>query len=380
MEYITAASAAVSVVGGIASALGTVKKLASSMKEAGLEMVAMCEEVRALEALLKPLQKMRELQSGLAENLPSLLESCRSIAEDLEKLKREYLANSLEWARHGEERTASVQNRLRSCRNCLETTLQALEIDSWRSMKEAVGELRAQSNQRNTLCSAYPQAEPAGTPHGTHTGTQWLGTRAQTLRSTSTGGADEETTSPAAHVAGPRRARDGPVAGAQLMNSSSLCVLYASSGADSLDSAGLILRECHKTMQVLVELRCNHDHLVEDDHGVKSAVDGAILAFQEALRGAKEVVELCASDSTGGRRSVRKMTRWVIQGKHTFKRHLPQLLDKNDKALHEISVLRTMAESAQRPGGGAADIHQQRETADKREAEGFERLRTAMGG
>lgn len=235
------------------------------------------------------------------------------------------------------------------------------------------------SKQGSTMPSLYPEAESANAakrapvgdalPHGSSAHTAALGI-ARTWRS------DEASPGSGVTKAGTESTESGSVAGRNLMDAAHLRAL-GGLARRSVGPAESTLEKCNQILQVLMDFQSKHEKLLDNDPGAQMAVDGAIASLQAALDRVKPRVESCAKDPDRPLKSLFNQIKWFSYGGNTFKKHLPDMVDKYDKALLQMGSLERMAADA--ASQEAADMRRQREKMVEKEAEGLERLRAVMG-
>ncbi|KFG82786.1 hypothetical protein MANI_003963 [Metarhizium anisopliae] len=357
----------------------TTKVVMALIRDECSDLYVVHDAVKALTSLLERLQNDQEMHFELAKNVPLLLDNCLCVQDDLEKLKREYLANSAQWTISGRKQLSSLQSRLETLTGSCEVIFQGLNIEQSRSWKKSFDNMMEHSKQGSTMPSLYPEAESANAakrapvgdalPHGSSAHTAALGI-ARTWRS--------EEASPGSGVtkAGTESTESSSVAGRNLMDAAHLRAL-GGLARRSVGPAESTLEECNQILQVLMDLQSKHEKLLDNDPGAQMAVDGAIAALQAALDRVKPRVESCAKDPDRPLKSLVNQIKWLSYGGNTFKKHLPDMVDKYDKALLQMGSLERMAADA--ASREAADMRRQREKMVEKEAEGLERLSAAIG-
>ncbi|KAF5136382.1 hypothetical protein E5D57_000143 [Metarhizium anisopliae] len=345
------------------------------------DLYAVRDAVKSLTLQLDLLQNDQEMHFELAKNVPLLLDNCLCVQNDLEKLKREYLANSTQWTISGRKKLASLQSRLETLTGSCEVIFQGLNIEQSRSWKKSFDNMMEHSKQGSTMLSLYPEAEcanaakraPAGDmealPHGSgaHTAAP---RKARTWRS------DEASPGSGVTKAGTESTESSSVASRNLMDAAHLRAL-GGLARRSVGPAESTLEECNQIVQALMDLQSKHEKLLDNDPGAQMAVDGAIDALQAALDRVKPRVESCAKDPGRPVKSLVKQIKWLSYDGNTFKKHLPDMVDKYDKALLQMGSLERMAADA--ASREAADMRRQREKMVEKEAEGIERLSAVVG-
>ncbi|KAH0598128.1 hypothetical protein MHUMG1_04500 [Metarhizium humberi] len=343
------------------------------------DLYAVRDAVKALTSQLKLLQNDQEMHFELAKNVPLLLDNCLCVQNDLEKLKREYLANSAQWTISGRKQLASLQSRLETLTGSCEVIFQGLNIEQSRSWKKSFDNMMEHSKQGSTMLSLYPEAESAtaakrapvgdALPHGSSANTAALG-KARTWRS------DEASPGSGVTKAGTESTESSSVASRNLLDAAHLRALGGLARL-SVGPAESALEECNQILQVLMDLQSKHEKLLDNDPGARMAVDGAIAALQAALDRVKPRVESCAKDPGRPVKSLVNQIKWFSYDGNTFKKHLPDMVDKYDKALLQMGSLERMAADA--ASREAADMRRQREKMVEKEAEGIERLSAVVG-
>ncbi|KID95504.1 hypothetical protein MAJ_08530, partial [Metarhizium majus ARSEF 297] len=350
------------------------------------DLYAARDAVKSLTLQLELLQNDQEMHFELAKNVPLLLDNCLCVQNDLEKLKREYLANSTQWAISGRKKLASLQNRLEALTGSCEVIFQALNIADGnlqrtvaRSWKKSFDNMMEHSKRGGTMLSLYPEAESANAakrapvgdalPHGSSAHTA-APRKARTWRS------DEASPGSGVTKAGTGSTQASSVAGRNLMDAAHLHALGVLARR-SVGPAESTLEECNQIVQALMDLRSKHEKLLDNDPGAQMAVDGAIAALQAALDRVKPRVESCAKDPGRPVKSLFNQIKWLSYDRNTFEKHLPDMVDKYDKALLQMGSLERMAADA--ASREAADMRRQRGEMVDKEAEGLERLSAFMG-
>jgi hypothetical protein len=105
-------------------------------------------------------------------------------------------------------------------------------------------------------------------------------------------------------------------------------------------------------------------------------VDKDIVALRTVL---DKVKKLIPSDTPHPKRWIKTLTSSRFKGRKEFEKHLPVLLENMDKAQQHIDRLKPMDEGIRKRHQGVADIHEQEEQAENRNARGFDRLNRALG-
>ncbi|EFY94713.2 hypothetical protein MAA_09837 [Metarhizium robertsii ARSEF 23] len=371
---------------GAAAAFGSILKMIMTATKVVMALIrdecpdlyAVRDAVKSLTLQLELLQNDQEMHFELAKNVPLLLDNCLCVQNDLEKLKSEYLANSTQWTISGRKKLASLQSRLETLTGSCEVIFQGLNIEQSRSWKKSFDNMMEHSKQGSTMPSLYPEAESANAaktapvgdalPHGSSAHTA-APRKARTWRS------DEASPGSGVTKAGTGSTQSSSVAGRNLMDAAHLRAL-GGLARRSVGPAESTLEECNQIVQALMDLQSKHEKLLDNDPGAQMAVDGAIAALQAALDRVKPRVESCAKDPGRPVKSLVNQIKWFSYDGNTFKKHLPDMVDKYDKALLQMGSLERMAADA--ASREAADMRRQREKMVEKEAEGLERLSAFM--
>ncbi|EFY84922.1 hypothetical protein MAC_09032 [Metarhizium acridum CQMa 102] len=345
------------------------------------DLYAVRDGVKSLVVQLKLLQRDQEMHPELAKNVPLLLDNCLCVQNDLEDLKREFLANSAKWTIYGKEKLASLQSRLQTFTSSCEVMFQGLNIEQSRSWKKSIDDMMERSKPRSSMLSLYPEAESANAATRAPVGDALphiISTHGAALRNTKTWRSDDASPSPGSGVtkAVTGSTQSSSVPGRDLMDAAHLRALGVLARR-SVGPAESTLEECNQTLQALMDLQSKHEKLLENDAGAQTAVDGAIAALQAALDRVRPGVESCVKDPERPLKSILNQIKWLSHDRKMFKKHLPDMVDKYDKALLQIGSLERMATDA--ASREAADMLRQRVKMVEKEAEGLERLNSFMG-